>query len=124
MTPGVVHQQMQLFQAGGFGDMPVESRARGFFVILLLAVSGQGDDEGLGKMLIQPQFDGAGDFGEGLAVVEIGHRFGYIDEDGKFEINPQFDKAGVFQDGIAPVWINGRQSYVNKTGKFVWQPAA
>ena len=52
----------------------------------------------------------------------MGHRFGYIDQNGKFEINPQFDKAGAFQDGIAPVWINGRQSYVNKSGKFVWQP--
>jgi hypothetical protein len=73
-------------------------------------------------MLIAPQFDGAGDFGEGLAVVAVGRRFGYIGQNGKFEINPQFDRAGSFHDGIAPVWINGRQSYVDKNGKLVWQP--
>jgi hypothetical protein len=73
---------------------------------------------------IEPQFNAAGDFNEGLALVAVGPRFGFIREDGKFEINPQFDKVGTFQGGLAPVWLAGRKGYINKQGKYVWNPSA
>jgi hypothetical protein len=38
-------------------------------------------------------------FYEGLAVVRIGGKWGYIDRTGKYVINPQFDSAFPFFEG-------------------------
>jgi hypothetical protein len=78
-----------------------------------------------GKIVIEPQFQFADRFSEGLAVVEVGHRtYGYIDGLGKFVINPQFrDNAGTFSDGLAIVAIGEaterRAVYIDKTGKTI-----
>jgi hypothetical protein len=42
------------------------------------------------------QFDDCRSFSEGLAVVKIEDKWGYIDKTGKIVINPQFDDAGGF----------------------------
>ena len=47
-------------------------------------------------MVINPQFDAASPFSEGLAHVRIGGKWGYIDPAGKMVINPQFDAASPF----------------------------
>ena len=60
-----------------------------------------------GEIVINPQFDEAKNFSEGLARVNIGGRrnrfrrdgggkWGYINSKGKFVINPQFDEAWDF----------------------------
>jgi hypothetical protein len=41
-----------------------------------------------GKMVINPQFDEAGQFTEGLALVTVGGRIGYIDNTGRYIWNP------------------------------------
>ena len=56
-----------------------------------------------GKLVINPQFDDARNFYDGLALVSSGGKAGYIDEDGKSIINPQFDVAGDFSNGLAAV---------------------
>jgi hypothetical protein len=71
---------------------------------------------------VNPQFDSAGDFADGLAVVAVSRRYGYIDKSGSFVINPQFDDGGNFNAGIAPVWIGNREGYINKHGQYVWNP--
>src|SRR5690242_17555808 len=43
-----------------------------------------------GKLVIQPQFDKAEEFSEGLAPVQAGNRWGYTDKSGKFAIPVQF----------------------------------
>src|SRR5713226_1983329 len=53
-----------------------------------------------GELVIQPQFDRAGQFLEGRAPVEVGTRWGYIDRTGKAVIAPQFDMADPFADGL------------------------
>ena len=64
-----------------------------------------------GTVVINPQFDEAGSFSEGLAVVRIGDyemgKYGFIDKTGSVVINPQFDEAGSFSDGLAAVRIGG-----------------
>ena len=76
--------------------------------------------EQTGKFVINPQFDSANDFREGLAEVRIGDdktgKWGYIDKQGKMVINPQFDcdfSCGVFSEGLAAVRIGD-----DKTGKW------
>jgi hypothetical protein len=49
------------------------------------------------------QVDETGKFSDGLAPVQIGNKWGYIDKAGKIAINPQLDTAGAFSDGLA--WV-------------------
>ena len=50
-----------------------------------------------GKMIINPQFNGAEPFDDqGLAPVQQGERWGFIDRTGKMVINPQFDDISCY----------------------------
>jgi len=76
--------------------------------------------EQTGKFIINPQFDYARIFGEGLAPVRIGDdktgKWGYIDKQGKMAVNPQFDcdwSCSAFSEGLAAVRIGD-----DKTGKW------
>ncbi len=55
-----------------------------------------------GKFVIEPNFEFATPFSEGLAVVKVKDgKSGYIDKTGKFVIEPQFDMASPFRSGVA-----------------------
>ncbi|HDS30236.1 MAG TPA: WG repeat-containing protein, partial [Firmicutes bacterium] len=62
-----------------------------------------------GKITINPQFDRAESFSEGLARVRLGDwktgKWGFIDKTGQFVISPQFDEASSFYEGLASVEI-------------------
>jgi len=79
-------------------------------------------------LVIQPQFDEAGSFSEGLALVKIGLSYGYVDKTGNLVIKPQFDEVENFSGGLALVKIHntqktkGKYGYIDKTGKWVIQP--
>ncbi|ECH5021687.1 WG repeat-containing protein, partial [Campylobacter coli] len=47
-----------------------------------------------GKIVIEPKFDGVGNFSEGLAGVELNGKWGFIDKSGKIVIEPKFDDIG------------------------------
>jgi hypothetical protein len=76
-----------------------------------------------GEFVIQPQFDYAGEFSEGLAVVGLGKypgtKWGYINREGKIVIPAQFDGAHDFSEGMAAVGIGGKLGYIDRTGKLV-----
>ncbi len=72
-----------------------------------------------GKYAINPQFEDAGMFGEGLAPVRMGGHWGFIDKTGKIAVNPQFERAQSFSEGLAGVRLGGKWGFVDKTGKFV-----
>ena len=56
-----------------------------------------------GKVVIEPQFDGADAFSEGLARVKKDRKWGFIDKSGKVVIEPQFDWVSDFSEGLAKV---------------------
>ncbi|MEO0075749.1 MAG: WG repeat-containing protein, partial [candidate division WOR-3 bacterium] len=74
------------------------------------------------KVVINPQFDEAFSFSEGLARVRIGDKQGYIDKTGKIVINPQFDIACNFSNGLARVKIGDKWSFIDKSGNIIINP--
>lgn len=87
-----------------------------------------------GKLVINPMFEGARSFREGLAAVCVGKgcygglfnkeekKWGYIDKTGATVIPPQFDQADDFHEGLAGVSIGGKWGYIDKSGKFLINP--
>jgi len=65
-----------------------------------------------GKLVIQPQYDYAAAFSQGLAAVMIDHKMGYIDPTGNFVIQPQYSFADSFSDGIAVVGDKNTFGYI------------
>jgi hypothetical protein len=76
-----------------------------------------------GKSVIDPQFQFAGAFSEGLARVMIDGKYGYIDKSGKVVVKPPFNRAaGDFSQGLAQVTIGDKSGYIDKTGNWIWKP--
>lgn len=72
--------------------------------------------------------DQKGCFSEGMAVLKMDGKYGFIDkkydrsENDKFVIEPQFEDAFNFREGLASVKINGKWGYIDRTGKFAIKP--
>ncbi|MFA5794784.1 MAG: WG repeat-containing protein [Candidatus Brocadiia bacterium] len=79
-----------------------------------------------GKIVIEPMFDYAAGFSDGMAAVMMtkdgAQKIGYIDSTGKVVIEPRFEAGYDFKEGLAPVQINGLVGYIDKTGKVVIEP--
>ncbi|MFL0194347.1 WG repeat-containing protein [Clostridium sp. WILCCON 0269] len=58
-------------------------------------------------------------FHEGLAMVSINGKWGYIDKTGNEVIQPKYDRAQPFSEGLAAVLLNGKWGYINKSGNEV-----
>jgi hypothetical protein len=104
----------------------------GLLMVYKIVKSNDGEEELLcgfvdnkGQIVIEPMFEGASDFSDGLALVQksSNEKIGYIDKTGKFIIQPNYDKANSFSDGLAAVFINeledSKHGYIDKTGKIV-----
>ena len=113
------------------------------YLLLLLVVRAQrcnaGQDQpggkgaphsGTGSIVIQPRFESAGMFSEGLAAVQMGkeqdEKWGYVDKSGKFVIDPHFDSAEGFSEGLAAVRSGGGKTgkwgFIDRSGKFAITP--
>jgi WG containing repeat len=68
---------------------------------------------------IQPIYDDALPFSEGLAAVEIGTKWGFIDSGGRLVIEPRFEAAYYFSEGVAVAQSAGRQVLIGRDGKIV-----
>ena len=77
-------------------------------------------------MVVKPKHLRAGNFHDGLAVVENkkGKR-GYIDKKGKVVIKQKYDWAEDFNNGLALVKQGPdearKMAYIDKQGKHVWR---
>ena len=65
-----------------------------------------------GKVIVNPSYDFADKFSEGLARFKINGKWGYIDDDGNTVIPAQYSGAGNFSEGLANVQI----TEITKTG--------
>ena len=83
-----------------------------------------------GRMVINPQFDMALNFSEGLACVGVDEKtrkHGFIDKQGRMVINPQFDWADSFSEGLAQVGFGNdlkasKWGFIDKQGRMVINP--
>jgi len=96
----------------------------------------------VGRIVINPQFDYARPFNEGVAAVLVGIRkdnksfgyspdlkWGFIDTTGKYVAIPQFSQVTSLKEGLAAVCVgncesdgDGKEGYIDKTGRFVINP--
>lgn len=85
-----------------------------------------------GRFVINPQFNAAYDFSDGLAaIVNKDNKLGYIDKTGSFVITPQFDAGGMFgsmnfgvnfHEGMAIAQAGDKSGFIGKDGKFAINP--
>lgn len=75
-----------------------------------------------GQVIIQPQYDSAETFYEGLAAVEKDNKYGFIDTKGTVVIPIEYDSVRRFAEGVAAVRKGTKFGFIDKTGKFVIAP--
>ena len=61
-------------------------------------------------------------FSQGLAAVQSGAQWGFIDLMGNYVIAPSFERVDSFSEGLAPARKNGLWGYINVRGVFVIEP--
>ena len=86
-------------------------------------VSGQcGFADWAGVTVIEPQYKDCGEFSDGLAAVQIGSRWGYIDSDGKLTIKAQFATAEAFSERLAFVELaTGQKAVIGTNGTVLFE---
>lgn len=75
-----------------------------------------------GKLIVEPIYDDAREFHEGLAAVKSDGKWGYIDNTGKLIIPLIFNTNSVFEEGMAFLKVNDKYGFFNKKGEIVIQP--
>jgi hypothetical protein len=67
-------------------------------------------------------FERARAFSEGLAAVQTGGQWGFIDSAGRFAVAPLYEDAGSFSGGLAPVKRGGLWGYIDVRGRLLIAP--
>lgn len=75
-----------------------------------------------GSVVIEPSFDWAGEFTDGLALIRQDGVYGYVRRNGEVAIEPQFEDAWHFSEGLAPVQMDNQWGYIDETGEIVVDP--
>ncbi|MDO4649121.1 MAG: WG repeat-containing protein [Eubacteriales bacterium] len=72
-----------------------------------------------GAWVIEPQYERATNFQEGLAAVMSGDLWGFINESGELVIDYQFDGYSTFSEGYADVEKDDMAGYIDTAGNVV-----
>ncbi len=72
-----------------------------------------------GNVIVEPQYDDAGDFSEGYARVSKEGLYGYIDLTGEIVIPLKYEDCGDFCNNLATVIKNDLAGYINKSDELV-----
>lgn len=76
-----------------------------------------------GMIVIDPLFDEAGEFKDGLALVKVDGDLGFIDTQGKTVVDVEWDELHPFSDDLARVRSGGKYGFVDRQGKVVIEPS-
>lgn len=68
---------------------------------------------------IEPKFEYALDFSEGVALVKFKGKWGYIDSTGLWVIQPIYQKGSPFREGKAFVNLEGKIGLIRKDGSYL-----
>ena len=71
------------------------------------------------KIKTQYYYDRIGDFKEGLAIVSLNGKYGYINADGKEVIPPIYNAASPFHKGLAEVKFKNTRRIIDTCGKTI-----
>jgi hypothetical protein len=117
------NELMQILEKAGAKIEPDQDNTDGSGYIPFWGEGGKyGYKNKVGKIIIEPKYDYAEPFCEGLAKINmggikpdgyddaIGGKWGYIDSKGKLVIPVKFDAAHFFSEGIAAVNIGGKET--------------
>ena len=55
-----------------------------------------------------------GDFSEGLAMVALNEKWGFVDKSGKVVVPLKYDWVGDFSEGLAAVTLNGKWGFISR----------
>lgn len=69
-----------------------------------------------GHEVIPCEYEYADNFSEGLAVVKLNGKYGYMNEKSETVIPLRFDKARPFTEGLAVVMIDDKWGFIDKSG--------
>ncbi len=79
-----------------------------------------GYEDSNGNLVVKYKFNAAGDFKDGVALVQDGKKYGVIDETGKFVVKPEYDMITDYnQLGLAEVMKGDSHGFIDKAGKLV-----
>lgn len=71
------------------------------------------------KEVLKAEYEGAGDFSEGLAKVKKNKKWTFIDKTGRKAIEGEFENANDFSEGLAAVQIGTKWGCIDREGKKV-----
>src|SRR5690606_24204982 len=89
-------------------------------VLVLPATTAQAS--GAQTYVIEPQYEFASEFSEGLASIQIDGKVGVIDRSGKVIVQPKYDRVHPFIEGFATVELNGRYGFIDREGNEITSP--
>lgn len=101
----------------------VEPDGPPLFVVTVNGKDGFIDSDG--RMVIQPTFEKAYPFTDGLAAVQQEELWGFIDTRGQMVIEPRFIMVGLFSEGLASFRdkrFTDPWGYIDKSGMVVIEP--
>ena len=75
-----------------------------------------------GAVVIEPVYESACAFSEGLALVSVSGKMRFINGVGETVFPPQYEGAQSFREGLAAATKNGEWGYIDKLGRFVIPP--
>src|ERR1700675_3144967 len=115
--------QPQYAMAGDFSEGLAAVRTGGKAVFMILGPAGEtwtfiGKD-GKKRLDLPKKTEQVRAFAEGLAVIEVDGRCGYVNTSGVIAISPAFSYCGDFSEHLADVLNNGKWRYIDKQAKVV-----
>lgn len=75
-----------------------------------------------GSWKINPQFDLANHFRDGMAFVKKDGFAGYIDKNGQWLVKPEFAGLNVFSEDVAGARKSNKWGYIDKNGNWIIKP--